>query len=39
VLAFTMSLGKSGVLPPALAAWSANGIFALIGMIFFLGSE
>jgi lipopolysaccharide export system permease protein len=39
VLALTMSLGKSGVLPPILAAWSANVVFASIGVIFFLGSE
>ncbi|MFP6662629.1 MAG: LPS export ABC transporter permease LptG [Deltaproteobacteria bacterium] len=39
VLALTMSLGKSGVLPPILAAWSANAIFASVGLIFFLGSE
>ncbi|MFM7143744.1 MAG: LptF/LptG family permease, partial [Alphaproteobacteria bacterium] len=39
VLAFATSLGKSGVLPPAVAAWSPNLIFAAIGAIFFLGSE
>lgn len=39
VLALTLSLGKSGVLPPILAAWAANGIFAGIGIVFFLSSE
>ena len=39
ILAFTSSLGKSGVLPPVLAAWAANGIFATLGIYFFLSSE
>jgi len=39
VLALTTSLGKGGVLPPPLAAWSANLIFAAIGLIFFLSSD
>ncbi len=39
VLALTMSLGKSEMLPPAVAAWSANALFAAIGAIFFLGSD
>jgi lipopolysaccharide export system permease protein len=39
VLALTISLGKGGVLPPALAAWTANVLFTTIGAIFFLGSE
>jgi lipopolysaccharide export system permease protein len=39
VLALTLSLGKSGVLPPILAAWAANGIFAGIGIVFFLSSD
>lgn len=39
VLALTTSLGKGEILPPAVAAWSANALFALIGTIFFLGSE
>jgi len=39
VLALTTSLGHSGVLPAPVAAWSANIIFAVIGEIFFLGSE
>jgi lipopolysaccharide export LptBFGC system permease protein LptF len=39
VLALTTSLGHSGVLPAPVAAWSANVIFAVVGQIFFLGSE
>ena len=39
VLALAMSLGKSGVLPPAVAAWAANTLFTGIGVIFFLSSE
>ena len=39
VLALTTSLGHSGVLPAFVAAWSANVIFAVVGEIFFLGSE
>src|SRR5690606_11222118 len=39
VLALSTSLGKGGVLPAPLAAWSANIIFGAIGVIFFLGSE
>jgi lipopolysaccharide export system permease protein len=39
VLALTMSLGKTGVLPAPFAAWTANAIFAAVGLIFFLGSE
>lgn len=39
VLALTMALGKGELLPPIVAAWSANGLFAVIGTIFFLGSD
>ncbi len=39
VLALTTSLGKGEILPPIVAAWSANALFAVIGAIFFLGSE
>ncbi len=39
VLALTTSLGKGEILPPVVAAWTANALFALIGAIFFLGSE
>jgi lipopolysaccharide export system permease protein len=39
VLALTTSLGRGGVMPAPLAAWSANLIFAAIGLIFFLSAE
>jgi lipopolysaccharide export system permease protein len=39
VLALANSLGNSGVLPPSVAAWSANGVFVLIGTAIFLGGE
>ena len=39
VLAFTRALGQSHALPPALAAWSANGLFGLIGSYLILGEE
>ncbi|MDG2305161.1 MAG: LPS export ABC transporter permease LptG [Candidatus Binatia bacterium] len=39
VLALTTSLGKGELLPPVVAAWTANALFALIGAVFFLGSE
>ncbi len=39
VLALTSSLGKGEMLPPIIAAWSANVLFAVIGAIFFLGSD
>ena len=39
VLAFTRALGQTGSLPPALAAWSANAVFALVGGYCLLGSE
>lgn len=39
VLALTTSLGKGGVLPPLLAAWTANLIFGAIGLIFFLSAD
>jgi lipopolysaccharide export system permease protein len=39
VLALAMSLGRTGILPAPVAAWSANVIFGTIGVIFFLGSE
>ena len=34
--AFCVSLGKSGALPPVLAAWTANIIFGMIGVYMFL---
>lgn len=39
VLGLTTSLGRSGILPAPLAAWSANVLFGMIGAIFFLSSE
>jgi lipopolysaccharide export system permease protein len=33
--AFCVSLGHSGALPPLLAAWLPNAIFAMIGLFFF----
>jgi lipopolysaccharide export system permease protein len=39
VLGLTTSLGRSGILPAAIAAWSANILFGMIGAIFFLSSE
>jgi len=39
LLAFGISLGHSGALPPFLSAWMANLIFALAGLYFFTGEE
>lgn len=39
VLALSNSLGLSGALPPILAAWSANLLFALIALALFLYAE
>ncbi len=39
VLALAGSLGNSGVLPAPVAAWAANGIFLLVGLVLFLGNE
>jgi lipopolysaccharide export system permease protein len=33
------SFGRSGVLPPLIAAWAANAIFLLIGFALFLYSD
>jgi lipopolysaccharide export system permease protein len=38
VLALAVSLGHSGALPPVVAAWTANGIFAAIGFFLLLGT-
>ncbi len=38
-LALANSLGQSGVLPPVVAAWTANAIFLLAGAGLFLSSE
>lgn len=37
VLALTVSLGHGGALPPPVAAWTANAIFAAIGLFLLLG--
>ncbi|MCC6766833.1 MAG: LPS export ABC transporter permease LptG [Deltaproteobacteria bacterium] len=39
LLALTISLGHGGAIPPAIAAWSANGVFTLLGAFLFLGPE
>lgn len=39
VLAFTRALGQSRALPPLVAAWAANALFALIGSYLLLGTE
>jgi lipopolysaccharide export system permease protein len=36
IFSFGLDLGKAGTLPPFLAAWVGNFIFALIGLYFFL---
>lgn len=36
VFAVTISLGYSGVIPPFFAAWSANFIFGIIGILMFI---
>jgi lipopolysaccharide export system permease protein len=38
VLALAVSLGHSGALPPVVAAWTANAIFAGIGLFLLLGT-
>ena len=39
LLAFTISLGHSGILPPLFAAWSANVISMLLSIFFLLGID
>lgn len=39
VVAFARALGQTGALPPAIAAWSGNAVFALIGGYYLLGSD
>lgn len=39
LLALTISLGHGGAIPPLIAAWTANGVFALLGAFLFLGPE
>ena len=39
LLALTISLGHGGAIPPAIAAWTANGVFTVLGAFLFLGPE
>jgi lipopolysaccharide export system permease protein len=39
LLAFGISLGRSGVIPPWVSAWVANLVMALVGLYFFTGEE
>lgn len=39
LLGLSMSLGQSGAIPPLLAAWAANGVYALLGTALFLSSD
>lgn len=39
LLALTMSLGHGGAIPPVVAAWTANGVFAVLGAFLFLGPD
>jgi lipopolysaccharide export system permease protein len=39
VLAFSLGVGKWGSLPPVVAAWASNVLFALLGGYFFLGAD
>lgn len=39
VLAFARALGQGGALNPVIAAWTANGIFGLIGLFLLLGGD
>jgi lipopolysaccharide export system permease protein len=39
LLGLATSLGQSGALPPLIAAWAANGIYLLLGVVLFLSTE
>jgi lipopolysaccharide export system permease protein len=39
LLGLSMSLGQSGAIPPLIAAWAANAIYALLGVVLFLSSD
>lgn len=39
VQSFSVSMGRAELLPPLLAAWTANALMGVIGVILFLGSE
>ncbi len=39
VLALSISLGRTGVIPPWAAAWGANALFLGVGLVLYLSSE
>lgn len=39
IVAFTRALGQNGTLPPLVAAWFANLLFALVGCVLLLGAD
>jgi lipopolysaccharide export system permease protein len=39
VVAFARALGQTGTLPPQLAAWTANGVFALVAAYYQLATD
>ncbi len=39
LVAFARALGQSDALPPVVAAWAANALFALIGSFYLLGAD
>jgi lipopolysaccharide export system permease protein len=39
LLALSVSLGHGGAIPPIVAAWTANAVFAVLGAFLFLGAE
>jgi len=39
LLALSVSLGHGGAIPPIIAAWTANAVFAVLGAFLFLGAE
>jgi lipopolysaccharide export system permease protein len=39
LLGLSMSLGQSGAIPPLVAAWATNAIYALLGAVLFLWSD
>ena len=39
LLGLATSLGQSGALPPLVAAWAANAIFLLLGVVLFLSAS
>jgi len=39
LLGLSVSLGQSAAIPPLLAAWAANGVYVLLGILLFLSGE